>query len=175
MRRRPRGSLLALSALLFAFAFSPNERVSCQTENRTVVALVVHKENRVTDISLKDAQSFFKLEKKRWPGGDGPAAAKEVVIFLRKAGSAEQETLLQKVFEMTADKLERYWVERVYQGEISSPPSTKATAQRAIKAVSQNVTALTCILLSEVTEDVKVLTIDGKRPGDPDYPLVVEK
>ena len=139
------------------------------------VAIVVHKQNALTEISLKDLRGFFMMEKRTWPAGAGPVSGKDVVLFLRSSDSAEQKTALEKIYGMSADQLERHWVEFIYQGKISSAPVAKNSAAQVLRAVSREPAAISFLLLKDVTADVKILKVDGESPESEKYPLVAAR
>lgn len=128
------------------------------------VVVIANKDYPSADISMNDLKACFKLEKKL-------VGNAETIIFLRPSGSPEGEVAMKKIYEMGADQLETYWTARIFQGHLTSQPSTKRTASLAIAAVSREKGALSLVSLKEANEQVKVLTIDGKKPTDPGYPL----
>ena len=61
---------------------------------------------------------------------------------------------------------------KLFRGEISSKPTVIPSSTAAGSHVKKAVGALTVVYADEVPEGVRTLTIDGKQPGDADYPLV---
>ena len=132
------------------------------------LAIIVNPKNPTTNLKLADLRAYFKADRTFWPNG------KRIQLYLRKSGSPEMQILLDDVYEMSASRLRRYLRGKNFRGEVTGgkaytiAPST----DKAIARVKANVGAISVVLASEVKEGVRVLSIDGKRPGDEGYPLV---
>lgn len=167
-QRRLASLLLALGILAWPTEANPD---SIRLQSDPVV-VVVNKDNGISDLSLKDLRSLLKLERRFWHSAAGATGGRQVMVFLRESTSTEQKVALDQIYEMSAEALEKYWVERVYRGEIASPPSTKGSASQAARGVGKEPGSITLLLKKDVNSDLlKVITIDGKGPGDPGYPL----
>jgi len=130
-----------------------------------VLAVIVHPKNPVSDISFSELRAMFKLERQFWPNG------RRAVLYLRPSESDESKVLLDKVYRMTHEKLQKYWVGKLFSGEIPAKPSYVPTAEAAGSRVSGQEAAFSVVLAGEVPKDVKVLTIDRKKTDDAEYPL----
>jgi hypothetical protein len=168
-----RASLVSLSVLAGFFHLSLLPRFSFSAdETRSSgepLALIVHPKNTVEDLSNEEVHAFFTLQKQFWPSG------KRVVLFLRASSSPAQKVLLENVYKMAHEELRKYWVGKVFAGEIPAIPTVMRTAAAASAAVGKLEGAISIVRLSEVPEGVKIVTIDGKKPGDPEYSLVEKK
>ena len=133
------------------------------------VAVIVNPRNPATNLSLRQLRSHLKLEQQFWPDRD------RVELFLRPSRSLEMEVLLAEVYRMTSDELRKYWVGKVFRGDIPAKPAVIPNARAAGIRVGKLEHALTVVLASDVPEGVRVLTIDGKKPSDREYPLVVRR
>ena len=157
-------SLAALTLAAVGVGAAPPPRAVAAEP--TAIAVVVNPRNPVTDLSLRQLRSYFKLEQQYWPSKE------RCEVFLRPTRSKEADILLDRVYQMSNEELRKYWVGKIFRGEISSKPSVIPTAKAAGARVGSVTGALTVILADEVPEGVRVLTIDGKKPGDEGYPLV---
>ena len=133
------------------------------------LALIVHPKNTAENLSSDEVHAFFTLQKQFWPSG------KRVVLFLRTSSYPAQKMLLEKVYKMTSEELRKYWVSKVFAGEIPAIPTVVRTAAAASAAVAKLEGAISVVRLSEVPEGLRVLTIDGKKPSDPGYPFFENK
>lgn len=129
-------------------------------------AVVVNKSNDTDNVSFNDLVKYLNAEKRFWPN------RKKVVVLLRETGSEEKEVLLKKVYKQSESELKKTWVGKVYKGEIASPPKTLSSASAVIKAVANKEGGVGVVKAEDVSDDVKVLKIDGKLPSDAGYPLV---
>ena len=128
-------------------------------------AIVVNKSNNTDNVSFQDLVRYFKAEKQFWPN------RKKVVVILREAGSEEQEVLLEKIYRATEWELRRMWVRKIYKGDITSPPMPAFSPSAMIKTIMKKKGGIGIVKIEDVTEDVKVLKIDGNLPLDEEYPL----
>ncbi len=118
------------------------------------LAVIVHRENRIDTLSAGQLRDIFSKEITNWKAVGGPDAPIIVV-------TPDQETAAYKNFErLVMDRKEiRY--------DFTSYQSTMA-----IKAVEQIPHAISFITQGTVVDNprTKPLIIDGKSPGDTDYP-----
>jgi hypothetical protein len=138
-----------------------------QTGKPRPLAVLVNQKNPTTNLTFRQLRSYFKLEQQFWPSKES------CVLYLRPTNSDETQVLLKDVYKMTSPELRKYWVSKVFRGEISSKPTVIPTAKAAGSRVKRVVGAITVVLADEVPDGVRVLTIDGKKPDEAGYPLVV--
>src|SRR5438105_3830785 len=110
-------------AVVLAGAGSSQAR---QDARQDCVVVIVNKQNELSDLSLKDLRTLFRLDRRTWPSGTGPVSGTDVSLLLRSSDSVEQKVVLDRIYGMTADQLERHWVEIIYQGKVSSAPTVKS-------------------------------------------------
>jgi len=132
------------------------------------LAVIVHEKNPVTDLSVSELRAIFRMEKQFWGSG------KRAVLYLRPSDSVEQKILLDKVYRMSAEKLQKYWVSKLFSGEIPAKPSYVPTAEAAGSRVREAEGSVSVVLPSETPKGVRTLTIGGKKPGEAGYPLAAE-
>jgi hypothetical protein len=136
------------------------------------LAIIVHPKNPVTKASFGELRAYLKVEQQFWPN------RKRCEIYLPQTKTPEYAILLEKVYRMSHEKLQKYWVRKLFSGEIPSKPAYVPSAKAAVSRVLQSEGALSIIGAHEVPKDaegkptVKVLLIEGKAPGEPGYPLV---
>lgn len=128
-------------------------------------AVVVNKSINIDNISFNDLVKYFSAKKQLLPNGE------LVVILLREAGSEEMGVLLKKVYKLSEDELGRLWVGKVYRGYITSPPRILTSPYALIRAIRNEKGGIGIVKEADVTDDVKVLKIDGKLPSDEGNPL----
>ncbi len=130
------------------------------------VAIIVHAKNATMDVSLKELRSIFTLEQQFWPKGG------RILLLQRPSRSQEGQAVLNRVYSMTEDQLRKHWVQKLFSSEIPAIPAVVRQTDAAVASSKKNEGAITAVLAGELPEGVRVLTIDGKRPGDEGYPLV---
>ena len=131
------------------------------------IAVIVHEQVPVEDLSLAELRRIFLGERQFW--------SKELMITLLTPphGSPERKVLLRKIYgEQNEVRYQRHWINKLFsdgaQGgpKITGSPEMSASLARVIPG------AIALVPADDIPEGVKVLRIDGKRPGEKGYPLV---
>ncbi len=128
-------------------------------------AVIVHKKNPVKGISFSELRAFMKLDRQFWPN------KKRCEVFLPGRKTGAYKLVLERIYKMKHKKLQKYWVRKLYAGDIPAKPSYVPSAQAASAQVKRSLGGLSVVRSDRVTKDVRVLTIDGKKPGDAKYAL----
>lgn len=129
------------------------------------IAVIVHPGNTEDTLSLRELSRLFKQEKQYWEDNS------TVYLIMQEDGTPEKDFFVNKVFRMRPNELKRFWLTKIIKGEILSFPKTLSSNDAIKRFVSQIPSAIGYINARFVDETVKVLTIDGKRPGEEGYYL----
>lgn len=156
-------SLILCGALALSASGSPSP---VQDEAEVQYAVIVHQDNTVDDLTLKELKKYLKLDRRHWPN------KKSVVLFQRPSDTALQEYLLDEVYDMSERSLRKHFVSLLNKGSISAIPSVVASTKTIGKLVAKKKGGLAVVRADEVPEGVKLVKIDGKKPGHKGYPLV---
>jgi len=160
-RRRLLG--LAAIALLLPVA------VAVPQDNKAVaMAVIVHPKNPLKDVKEGELKGYLRLDRQFWPG------RKRVQLYLPPSDSPAKRVMNDKVYGMEEKKLRKYWMSKVFAGEIPALPQVVKTPAAAGKLVSAAEGAISVVPADQIPKGVRVLTIGGKKPGDKGYPLVGE-
>jgi len=152
--------LFGCAALAAARAEDPPKKAPLE------LAVIVHPKNPVTKLSFSELRIYLKVEREYWPNN------KRCDVYLPQSTTDEYDVLLQKVYRMSNKKLQKYWVRRMFSGEISAKPSYVPSAKAAGEQVLKSEGAISVVSAKDVPKGVNVLLIDGKKPGEEGYPLV---
>ena len=140
--------------------------VDAFSEPAEVYALVVSDDVVVEAIEKEEVQRLFLFRQRFWRSGQ------RVNVLLAEPDLVEHSFVLDEVYEMTYPSLRRYILERLYQGEIDLPPKVVSSYEDAIRFVASGNGVVAIVPLDSVPDaGVRVLTIDGTRPGADGYPL----
>ena len=156
--------LVAVLAPAHAQEGKPPPKAGKQT--LPALAVIVHPKNPVTKVSFSELRAYLKMERQFWPN------RKRCAIYLPPNRTGEYGILLKKIYRMSHKRLQKYWVRKLFSGEIPSKPSYVPSAQAAGSRVLGSEGAISIVAASAVPAKVRVLLIDGKKPGDKGYPLV---
>jgi hypothetical protein len=108
-----------------------------------------------SELKLSELKSILKGEKQRW--GDGT----KIHIALMKTTTPVGQITCEKIYNMTGDKVKRYWLQLSFAG-YADPPVFCNTAEELITFVSQNPGAIGILDNVSTSAEVKATSIDGK-------------
>ena len=129
------------------------------------LAVIVNKNNAVESMSFDELRKYCLQERKHW------ADNKRVTVVLRDPGQAEREAVLQLIYRMSESDFSRYFLQGEFTGEVQSAPKRLSIAIGVRRFVFNVPGAIGFVRASDVDGTVKVLHVDGRAPGDPQYPL----
>lgn len=157
---------LALAASLFsiqgASQSSYGERTGLDDQP---VAIVVHPDTDVDDLTMEELREIFLAEQLYWPDRS------RIVLLVRAPAAYERSFVLDRIYQMSEAEFRRYWIAKMFRAEIPSGPRVVFSSNMAIGLVTAIPGSITFMLASDVTPDVKVVRIDGKLPTEPGYAL----
>jgi len=107
-------------------------------------------------LNLAELKSIFRGERQRWRNGT------KVVIALMKPNTATGKVISSKLYNMSSDQVNKYWLALVFQGKADSPASFDSV--EALESfVANNPGAIGIVQQNDFTTDVQVTMIDGKK------------
>jgi hypothetical protein len=129
------------------------------------LAVVVGKQATFDALSLPELKRLFMGESVVGPQGQ------KLIPLNRDSKSAERVGFDRTVLGMSPEAVARYWIDRKIRGQSSAPKAIEPAAvlQRVVAKLGG---AIAYVRSKEVSPDVKIVRIDGKRPGDAGYPIV---
>jgi hypothetical protein len=127
------------------------------------VAVVVSSDLPVDDISFGDLKRLYR-------GNPIVAGGKQLVPLTYRKESPERRLFDRAVLGMSPDDAARYWIDRKIRGQ-SGQPKALESPEVLVRVVSKVDGAIGFVKGGTAAAGVKVLRIDGKRPGEPGYPI----
>jgi len=128
------------------------------------VAVVVNPANPITGLSLIELRKVFSGQKGSWPGG------LPIRLIVRPPGSHERFVLL-RLLGMSESEYKQYWTAQVFRGEAGSEPSIVPSIGMQKEALGAFPGAISMVDARDVKQGMKVVKVDGHRPGESGYPL----
>ena len=108
-------------------------------------------------LNLSELKSVFLGEKQRWRNGT------KVVIALMKPNTATGKIISSKLYNMSSDEVNKFWLALVFQGKADSPVSFES-AEALENFVSNNPGAIGIVPDNEsLPANTQVTLIDGKK------------
>jgi hypothetical protein len=144
----------------------PKEKPQEKPQEKEIrLAVIVHPKNPVKNISFSELRAYLKVERQFWPN------RKRCLVFLPSRKTDAYDILLKKVYRMSHNKLQKFWVRRLFSGQIPAKPSFVPSPRAAGKQVLKSLGALSIVDARQVPKGVRVLLVDGKKPADEGYAL----
>lgn len=129
------------------------------------VAVIVHPEVPIRNLSFAEVRKIFLGDRQFW--------TPDVRIALLVPGwrAAERRVLLERIYEKDEVRYRHYWIAKVFTTEAVGAPKAVSSPAITARLVREIPGAVALIDASQVPPGVRVLSIDGKQPGESGYPL----
>jgi len=164
VKQRPFSGRMGLLLSMLALSAIGATRAAAQ-ESGFAVAIVVHPETDVDNLTFAELRTIFRGERQFWDDG------RRVTLLIRAPVAAEREVVLQRIYGMDEAAFREYWIGKMFRAEVASGPKLVYSADMARDLVTVIPGAITFVPASEVSAVTKVVRIDGKLPSEEGYPL----
>jgi ABC-type phosphate transport system substrate-binding protein len=131
------------------------------------VSFLVSARNTMRDISAGDLRRIFLGDISRWENGH------HIIVFVRSSETPEGRLFLDRLVRMSDIDYSQWWLGAVFRGRSANPPRVLASDDAMVKAVGTTPDAIGFVAMPPLASEsgVGVLTINGKAPSDPNYPV----
>ena len=129
------------------------------------LAIVVHRANPVESLTVPELRRIFMLETQNWPHG------RRITVVLREKGQPERNEAIRMICGISEAEYERHLLLQTFRGSVTRPPRSIQSAASMLRFIFNTPGAIGYVPAGEVDDSVKVVAIDGRLPGDADYPL----
>ena len=129
------------------------------------IAVVVHPDVQVENLSFTDLRRVLLGDRQFWPSGQ------PVTLIVRAPVAAERTLLLRKVYGMTEPQFRQYWIAKVFRAEAAAGPRIVVSNNESVEMVGVLPGAIALVDASDIPAGLKILKVDGRRPGEKDYAL----
>ena len=124
-------------------------------EEAAPIAIVVH----------QDLRNIFLANQQFWPDRT------RITLMMRAPKSDERDFVLDRIYQMDEAQFRQYWIAKMFRAEVPRGPKIVFSNDMALELVVAIPGSISFIKANEVTDDVRLVSVDGKLPGDPGYPL----
>ena len=138
---------------------------SAQTTRGADIAVVVNPDTSVSDLSLADVRKVLLGERQYWN------SKLPVVLLIRAPVARERDVVLRVIYQMSEEQFKQFWVAKIFRAEAATPPKIVYSNDMQYELVSAIPGAIAFVDARNVRPGLKVLRVDGRLPGDPNYPL----
>src|SRR5688572_9386758 len=130
-------------------------------EARTTIAVIVHQQVPVSDISLPELRRIFRGERHSW------SSELTVTLLMPPRGSQERQVLLNTIYGKRSEaQYQQYWINKLFGGGAQVAPKITSSPEMTASLVREIPGAVALIRTGSIPRGVKVLRIDGKQPGE---------
>ena len=140
------------------------ESLAAQSHN-VDIAVVVHPDTPVSNLSLSEVRKVFLGNRQYW------TANVPVVLLIRAPVARERNVVLKTIYEMSESQFKQYWIAKIFRAEAASAPKVVYSNDMANELVTAIPGAIAFIDSRDVRPGAKVLHVEGRLPGETDYPL----
>jgi ABC-type phosphate transport system substrate-binding protein len=140
------------------------QRLSAQAHD-VDVAVVVHPDTPVSNLSLADVRKIFLGDRQYW------TANTPVVLLIRAPVARERNVVLKVIYQMSESQFKQYWIAKIFRAESASAPKVVYSNDMANELVTALPGAIAFVDSRDVQPGTKVVRVDGRLPGDAGYPL----
>jgi ABC-type phosphate transport system substrate-binding protein len=138
---------------------------AAQTARGADIAVVVHPDTPVDDLSLTDVRKVLLGERQYWN------SKLPVVLLIRAPVARERDVVLRVIYQMSESQFKQFWIAKIFRAEAASPPKIVYSNDMEYELVAAMPGAIAFMDARNVRPGLKVLRVDGHLPGDRDYPL----
>jgi hypothetical protein len=125
----------------------------------------VHPDVQVENLSFTDLRRVLLGDRQFWPSGQ------PVTLIVRAPVAAERTLLLKKVYAMTESQFRQYWIAKVFRAEATAGPRIVVSNNELVELVGVLPGAIALVDADDIPAGLKILKVDGRRPGEKDYVL----
>ncbi len=129
------------------------------------MAILVNPATRVSNLSLAELREIMLGNRQFWPDHQ------PIVLLLRAPVAPERTAVLHIIYQMSEAEFRQYWIAKIFRDETATAPKVVYSASMASELVVAIPGSIAFLEADEVQPGPKVLTIDGKKPGEKGYPL----
>ncbi len=130
--------------------------VGCMADAQEIMLTVIsNTKGAPSEMKMSELRSVLKGEKQRWSNGT------KVSIFLMKTTTPLGQATCQKIYNMSGDKVKRFWLELSFGGK-ADPPTFCNTVAELESYVSQNPGTIGILDKGSGTASIKTIVIEGK-------------
>lgn len=151
--------------LLLCLIGLPDLRAADDAVIPSPIAIVVPRGSTVGNLSLDQLRSIFLADQQFWPDRT------RITLLVRAPQSDERDFVLNEIYQMSETQFRQYWIAKMFRSEVPRGPKIVFSTDMTLELVLAIPGSISFIRADEVTDEVRVVRIDGKLPSEAGYPL----
>jgi ABC-type phosphate transport system substrate-binding protein len=129
------------------------------------IAIVVHKDTAVDNLSLEELRNIFLANQQFWPDRT------RIILLVRAPKNDERTFVLNRIYQMDEAQFRQYWIAKMFRAEVPRGPKIVFSTDMTLELVVAIPGSISFMKADEVTDQVHVVRVDGMLPSDAGYPL----
>jgi len=129
------------------------------------IAIVVHKDTEISDLSMTELRNIFLANQQFWSNRS------RIILLVRAPKSDERDYVLNTIYQMDEAQFRQYWIAKMFRAEVPRGPKIVFSTNMTLDLVVAIPGSISFMRADQVSEDVKILRVNGKLPSDEGYPL----
>jgi ABC-type phosphate transport system substrate-binding protein len=129
------------------------------------VAIVVRPDVPVDNVTFAELRKLLLGDRQFW------SSNLRVTLLVRAPGAHEREVVLKTIYQMSEAQFRQYWIAKVFRAEAAAGPRVVYSNEMAAELTSAVPGAVAFVEATQVPKGLKIVKINGKLPGDKEYPL----
>jgi ABC-type phosphate transport system substrate-binding protein len=154
--------------LLAALAVLPLLSGHVHAENtieQSGLAIVVHKNSEVENLTMMELRNIFLANQQFWPDRS------RIILLVRAPQSDERDYVLNRIYQMDEAQFQKYWIAKMFRAEVPRGPKIVFSTDMTLDLVVAIPGSISFMRADLVRDDVRIVRVDGKLPGEEGYPL----
>lgn len=156
---------LILSAALLLSTSTALLAEEVADDGAIAIAIVVHKDLPIENLSLVELRSIFLADRQFWEDKT------RITLLVRAPLSDERSFVLERIYQMSEAQFRQYWIAKMFRAEVPRGPKIVLSTDMTLDLVVAIPGSISFTRADAVTDDVKVIRVDGLLPSDDGYPL----
>jgi len=129
------------------------------------IAIVAHKDLPVESLSMEELRSIFLADRQFWGNRT------RITLLIRAPQSDERTFVLERIYQMSEAQFRKYWIAKMFRAEVPRGPKIVLSTGMTLDLVVAIPGSISFTRADAVTDNVKVIRVDGLLPSDAGYPL----
>ena len=129
------------------------------------VAIVVHPDVPIANLSLADLRKIFMGDRQFWTPN------LRITLLVRSPVARERDVVLKTIYQMSDAQFRQYWIGKVFRAEAASGPKIVYSNEMAGDLVAGIPGSIAFVDAAQVPKNVKVIKVNNLLPGEKAYPL----
>jgi hypothetical protein len=163
-KRYGRRVALVLALLVPLTCALPRLEPHARAAERVQLAVFVAKDSPLQALNLTELRRIFTN------ADDSGFSGQRSTPFNHPARSTDRVGFDETVLHMSPEEVSRFWIDRKIRG-LPGPPRAVDSLSQLLHLVARSAGGIGYARPAQITTEVRVIRIDGKRPGDAGYPL----